>query len=154
MILANLPDRPSLAPYRNILTDEFTVAVNIVQVPGYHGSQITSYNIEIDDGKGGDFKELQGDKFNSLSMVGILSTNVTSGLFYRLRYRAKNAIGYGNYSDIGYILTASRPDKPTIISTTITSSNVVISWQMPYNRASLIRAAEIKILNSDGLTFS
>lgn len=87
-------------------------------------------------------------------MVGILDSNVTSGLYYRLRYRARNAIGYGDYSDIGYILTASRPDKPTIISTNITTSNVVISWQMPYNRASLIRKAEIKILNSDGSTFS
>jgi hypothetical protein len=30
MILADIPDRPALAPTRNILTDEFTVAVNIV----------------------------------------------------------------------------------------------------------------------------
>jgi hypothetical protein len=45
MILADLPDKPSVAPTRNIQTDEFTVAVNIIVVPGDHGSTITSYNV-------------------------------------------------------------------------------------------------------------
>jgi hypothetical protein len=58
MILADRPDKPSSAPTRNIATDEFTVAVNIVVVPGDHGSTITSYNVEIDDGIGGDFSEI------------------------------------------------------------------------------------------------
>jgi hypothetical protein len=58
MILADLPDKPSAAPSRNVLTDETTLAVNIVVVPGDHGSTITSYNIEVDDGFGGDFVEL------------------------------------------------------------------------------------------------
>jgi len=40
------------------LTNENTVAVNIVIVPGYHGAPIVSYNIEIDDGFGGEFREL------------------------------------------------------------------------------------------------
>lgn len=31
---------------------------------------------------------------------------------------------------------------------------MVISWQMPYNSASLIVTAEIKILKADGLTFA
>jgi hypothetical protein len=36
----------------------------------------------------------------------------------------------------------------------IIGSDVVISWQMPYNSASLIRTAEIQILQDDGLTFT
>ena len=58
MILADRPDKPSIAPSRNSETSESTVAVNIVVVPGDHGSAITSYNIEIDDGYGGSFVEL------------------------------------------------------------------------------------------------
>lgn len=72
IILADLPDKPTLAPTRNVITDEFTAAVSIIIVPGYHGSPITSYNIEIDDGNGGDFRELQGETINSLSLVGSL----------------------------------------------------------------------------------
>jgi hypothetical protein len=40
------------------MTDEFTASVNILAVPGNHGSPIVSYNIEVDDGHGGDFREL------------------------------------------------------------------------------------------------
>lgn len=58
MILADKPDKPSIAPTRNTQTSESTVAVNIVIVPGDHGSAITSYNVEIDDGYGGHFMEL------------------------------------------------------------------------------------------------
>jgi len=58
MILADRPDKPSVAPIRNSETNEFTASVNIVIVPGNHGSTITSYNIEVDDGLGGPFREL------------------------------------------------------------------------------------------------
>jgi len=54
-ILANVPDKPSQPPTRNSATNEFTVAADIIQVPGIHGSPIVSYNIEIDDGYGGPF---------------------------------------------------------------------------------------------------
>jgi hypothetical protein len=110
------------------LTDEHTVAVNIVIVPGYHGAPIVSYNIEIDDGFGGDFREVQGQTFNNLSLTGIVNTNIVSGVSYRLRYRARNEIGFGEYSEVAYILTASKPVNPTVISVVIVEDNVVISW--------------------------
>lgn len=55
MILADRPDKPAVPPIRSILTDEQTVSVTILPVPGYHGSPITSYNVEMDDGLGGAF---------------------------------------------------------------------------------------------------
>lgn len=95
---------------------------------GDHGSTITSYHIEIDDGNGGDFRELQGLTLDSLALTGMLDVNVLSGVYYRFKYRAKNEIGYGPFSDITYILTASIPEVPEIISTTIVGSEVIISW--------------------------
>ncbi len=58
MILADRPDKPSVPPIRNSATNEFTASVHIVIVPGTHGSDIISYNIEVDDGQGGAFVEL------------------------------------------------------------------------------------------------
>lgn len=58
MVLSDRPDKPSSAPARNSETSEFTVAVSFVVVPGDHGSAITSYNVEVDDGLGGDFTEI------------------------------------------------------------------------------------------------
>lgn len=151
MILADIPDKPTSAPTRNVETDESTVGVNIVVVPDDHGSAITSYNIEIDDGQGGPFVELQGDTYDSMALVGKKISGVLSGVMYRFRYRARNEIGFGEYSEIAYILTASKPEEPALITATIIGSDVLISWQMPYNAASLISIAEIKILTSDGI---
>jgi hypothetical protein len=75
-------------------------------------------------------------------------------VYYRFRYRAKNEIGYGPLSEISYILTASIPEVPEIISTTIVGSDVVISWQMPYNSASLIDILEVEIYHFDGSGYS
>ena len=47
---------------------------------------------------------------------------------YRLRYRAKNEIGFGEYSDIAYILAADKPVKPQIITTKFVDNNVLIKW--------------------------
>jgi hypothetical protein len=76
IILASVPDKPAAAPTRNTNTNENTVAINILTVPGDHGSTITSYNIEKDDGLGGSFSELQGDEFDSMDMTGVLNLGV------------------------------------------------------------------------------
>jgi hypothetical protein len=48
-------------------------------VPGNNGSPIISYNIEIDDGFGGSFTELQGYSQNSLAMTAYKRNGVISG---------------------------------------------------------------------------
>jgi len=53
-------------------------------------------------------------------------------------------------SEIGHILAASVPQKPVFISATIVNDKVKIAWQMPYNSASLITKAMIRIAKSDG----
>ena len=93
-ILANVPDKPSQPPTRNTATNEFVVAVDIIQVPGIHGSPIVSYNVEIDDGQGGPFTELQGQTTNSLNKTAQKSVGIVKGLLYRFRYRAKNEVGF------------------------------------------------------------
>ena len=50
-------------------------------------------------------------------------------------------------------MAASTPTTPSIITATIVGSDVIISWQMPYNSASLISLAEIMILANDGETW-
>lgn len=40
----------------------------------------------------------------------VVTSNVQSGHTYHFRYRAKNAFGWGEWSDSGFILTALIPD--------------------------------------------
>lgn len=62
-----------------------------------------------------------------------------------------NEIGYGPYSDIAYVLTASAPLMPNALDVKIIDSNVVITWQMPFNSGSLITHAEVQLKDSTGV---
>lgn len=75
-----------------VLWDEIT--------PGNDGgSEVTSYSLEIDDGTGGDFTPVVGLENGYLLLeYTITGHNITKGVLYRLRYRAKNIIGWGEYS--------------------------------------------------------
>ncbi len=58
--------------------------------------------------------------------------NLVRGRSYRFKTRAKNQIGYSDFSDIGYIAYGDVPDappKPTLVTSTMTSISVV--WQPP-----------------------
>ena len=154
IILAGAPDKPPVAPTRNVATSEFVLSVNLVPVPGDNGSTITSYNVEFDDGKGGTFVEIKGETHPDLTLTATVTSGAVKGRRYRFRYRALNEVGFGPYSEIAYILSASAPDEPSVISAQLVGSNIVISWQLPNNKASLIERAEIKIMHSDGVSFS
>lgn len=147
IILADFPDKPLSIPTRNVATSQSVVAINIVEVPGDHGAVIETYEIEIDDGLGNQFIPIQGHDQDSLLLSVQYSTNVVSSRHYRVRYRARNEIGFGPYSDVAYILTAVKPSQPDQLDVTIVDDNVIVSWLMPYNGGAMIYEAEIKLQN-------
>ena len=65
LILAGLPEAPSLAPTRNGDTSETVIQVDIIAI----AADITSYHVEIDDGLGGTFVELQGTSAPSMNLT-------------------------------------------------------------------------------------
>lgn len=64
-------------------------------------SPIQAYSFEIDDGFFGPFVVVGKD-----SMVLKRNASVQPGLYYRLRYRALNSVGFGPYSNILTVLAA------------------------------------------------
>ena len=71
------------------------------------GASITTYSIELDDGTGGDFVAVCQDLALTCLVEGM-----NRGSQYRARYRTLNAIGWSEYSPIGYLLAASVPARP------------------------------------------
>jgi hypothetical protein len=63
-----------------------------------------------------------------MALTAKLASGVESGIMYRLRYRAQNEIGFGEYSEIAYILSASKPTEPSVITAYFDGSDVVIVW--------------------------
>jgi hypothetical protein len=73
------------------------------------GSPITSYQIDYDKNtNAAEWEELQGFSSNELTL-STTKTGLIIAKTYKVRYRAKNIYGWGEYSDITDILTVMVP---------------------------------------------
>ena len=111
MILAGVPDAPSSPPARGPETSASVVQATFGAVTGTNGAAIRSYEVQVDDGLGGPFASIQGGLAPSLLLAAKLNTGVVAGRYYRVRYRALNAIGPGPFSPTAYVLAAGPPEK-------------------------------------------
>lgn len=110
-----VPMAPTYAPYSGPRTNQFLLDANwqfLVTYAQRGGGYIDSYELNIDDGNGGSFVEVVGfTTFYTLNSI-LVTSGISSGQTYRLRYRAHNAQGWGPYSPIGTILAATIPSAP------------------------------------------
>lgn len=84
--------------------------------------------MEIDDGTGGDFTTVVGVLTDYLRLEYTIHTGIVKGTLYRLRYRARNAIGWGQYSPVAYVRAANIPAAPLQLSyVSSTTETVTVS---------------------------
>ena len=113
------------------------------------GSPIISYSLYIDDGNNGAFTEVVGDTIGDYTLDSVLiSTSITSGATYRMKYKVKNIYGFSLFSPIATIIAMSTPGSPGIPSTAYDSAdNVVVSWTAPvFTGGSLITLTAYDVL--------
>lgn len=67
----------------------------------------------MDDGISGYFLSVNGFASDSRLTVFTVDTNVLKGRQHRFKYRAKNAVGWGPFSEEAAILAARTPDIPS-----------------------------------------
>lgn len=89
-----------------------------------------------------------------LSTSHTQAAGVLAGGTYRFRYRAANKYGWGPYSDEVVVQAADIPAQPAAATTTIADHYVRVSWTAPDDRSAAILEYEIRIRQSDGLTFT
>ena len=82
-----------------------------------------------------------------MTTLNLLVENLSTGIIYRFKVRARNAEGFGEFSTPVEILTAQEPDAPSepIIEFVKADDSVVIRWSAPYNRGSEITAYKVYI---------
>ena len=75
------------------------------------GSLVLSLQLQWDSGSGGEtWTTLIGESpYATTTTYQYSSALIDAGRIYKFRYRAKNAIGWGPYSDQGDIIAASEP---------------------------------------------
>jgi hypothetical protein len=96
-----IPQAPVNPPRRGVKTNEVRLGVDWDFLTTYEmrgGTDIDSYELQIDDGLGGNFLEVVGfTSYYSLNSI-LISSNINSGFTYKLRYRAHNVHGWSDFS--------------------------------------------------------
>jgi hypothetical protein len=114
-ILASLPSQPADVPVSDAsVTSAVAIKVSYARPvsPDDGGSPIVSYELQMDDGEGGGFVSLRGFSSYSLETDATVTVGILKGRAHRLRYRAKNAVGWGPFSEEATILAATVPAPP------------------------------------------
>jgi len=75
------------------------------------GAPIVSYHLQWDEGTTGrDWKDLTGITVNSLNTSFIVTSGLLKNYAYQFRVRARNAYGFGDYSEPASIRTSDKPE--------------------------------------------
>lgn len=123
------------------------------------GAPITSYELQMDDGLGGNFVEKVGFSAAYTLNSILITSNIASGRTYRCQYRAQNIHGWGDFSDVTEILAATIPSVPVgepETSIDIAETRVKLQWQAPSNLGGdgvPLTAYRVEILLADGISF-
>ena len=109
----------------------------------------------MDDGMGGNYESMVGE-YSPFMMPSFTAYALTRGLTYRFRYRARNCIGWGPFSNDAYFLAASEPVAPPMPQLVSTSSKTVVLNLFPTkdNGGSVVTSYNLyRNLGTDGTAF-
>ena len=79
---------------------------------------------------------------------------MTPGAYYSFKVEARNTVGYSLYSEVLTILCAQPPDQIDPPTTVESSSQVILTWDAPWNGGAQITAYQVKFLQSDDSTYT
>jgi hypothetical protein len=116
--------------------------------PNAGGAEITSFNLEYNNGAGTTFVEVVG--FTTEQLETEVTVSTTPGLTYLFRYRVKNIFGFSGYSPQASIKSAKAPSQPLSVMTSISGENVLIEWVPADDNYDEVLRFEIIIQRKDG----
>lgn len=100
-LIQTIPQKPGSGPIRNEnLSTTSSITVDLAAVMDYSvvagGSEVTSYNLEYNQGAGLTFVEVVG--FTTEQLETVITVTTVPGSTYLFRYRVKNIFGFSGYS--------------------------------------------------------
>lgn len=126
---AGVPAAPAYLAPADVAEDSVTLQW---EAPFDGGSEITSYELEMDDGRGGEFglvhRALPGPSACRHTVLGL-----AAGLPYRFRVRAESAAGKGGWSQVLDVRTAATVPGPPGVPTKLgaTQTSIAVAWAPP-----------------------
>jgi hypothetical protein len=82
------------------------------------------------------------------------TVTLTKGRTYSFKVQSRNSVGLSAFSSPKSILAAQIPAQPVAPTTTVSGANVVIAWSKPDNGGSVLTAYEVKVRQSDLVTYT
>lgn len=135
-LFAAVPGTPVSGPAPDpTVTDRTRIKADWAVSPDDGGSEVLSYQLEMDDGLGGDFQVLVGGDASEddyyLKLTFTVFAGISEGVTYRFRYRSVNSVGWSQYSPITYIMAASIPEKPAAPAlAAVSSTGITLSLSL------------------------
>ncbi len=131
VLIATKPNAPTTQVQRvDSESDEtkLTVEFATLSTSDINGSPIISYSLEVRTGTTGSFKVYSGanDISSMMTKFTLTSPWVSKGNTYSFRYRARNAYGWSDYSDISYLTVAGVPGTPSKLTMSSFSSTTIV----------------------------
>jgi len=100
---------------------------------------------------GADWALVVSETSGSFTFDAVVTIGITAGSSYQFKYRARNQFGTGAFSTPHTITAAAVAAQLTSASTTLSGTNVIVSWPATTNdRGSTVTAYRIKFKTSGG----
>lgn len=148
-----MPEKPTDVPVSDAsFTSDKVIRVTFAAVdPDDNGSAILSYELAMDDGQSNNYVSLVGFDSDNLQKTFTVREGVVKGREHRFKYRVKNAVGWGPYSDVSSILAATTPDaalEPYFVSFAADTLSIAVPRSLN-NRGSPILGYEVWVDEGD-----
>ena len=154
-LMEDIPHKPYGPPTRDdIQTSDLLLQVDwaAFNSPENGGATITSYNLQYDDSSDGNiWTDLTGILSEEVVFSFGVTESISKGQIYKFRYRAKNAHGWGAFSDELELIGARRTDQQDPVVTSNEGTDVRISWTEPaYDGGTPLLGYRVTIKTHDG----
>lgn len=142
--ILTIPDAPK--ELAEVLASKTTTSIGLSWTNGDSngGATVTSYTISYSTG--GAFTVLQSE----VTSASYTATGLTTGTTYSFKIQSSNSFGISDYSSSFSVLCAFVPVAPLAPTTSVSTSNVVITWNAPSsNGGSPLTSYSIYIRKAD-----
>ena len=117
---------------------------------------IIEYEVYWDNGSAGStWLFIRRETSPAFTFAYIHGSGVSRGQPYQFKYRAVNQMEEGPFSDAATIYASRKPDPPPSISTAVSNTDVIVSWQQSVDdHGATVTDYEIEFRHADETSYS